>query len=190
MIESGGPLQRVAPPCLAGIPTPAPEVFVPAETAASDWTTQRGPAMIAAKLLLASCALLLAFSVLLLRRAGKSILLGRLIEAGSGQIGSNPYDRLRICSHYRASLIVLLYARTGCDWTELIVLGSIVWLFAISLSTEAISLANAIGFPSFAWAWGAGLVVLVTLNASFRVRPTAQASPWLIIRLLSGLRFY
>ena len=63
-------------------------------------------------------------------------------------------------------LIVLLYARTGCDWTESIVLGSIVWLFAISLSTEAISLANAIGFPRFAWAWGAGLVVLVALHAS------------------------
>ena len=64
-------------------------------------------------------------------------------------------------------LIFLLYARKGCDWTESILLGSIVWLFAISLSAEAISFENAIGFPSLAWAWGASILVLIILHVTY-----------------------
>jgi dolichyl-phosphate-mannose-protein mannosyltransferase len=89
---------------------------------------------------------------------------GKVSMGGTGELfmtvfGSLPFIALL--------LIILLYARRGCDWPESILLGSTVWLLAISLLAEVISFENAIGFSSLAWAWGAGIIVLITLHASY-----------------------
>jgi 4-amino-4-deoxy-L-arabinose transferase-like glycosyltransferase len=66
-------------------------------------------------------------------------------------------------------LIILLYTKKRCNWPESILLGSIAWLFGISLLTQATSLANAIDLANFAWIWTVSIAILIILYASYPV---------------------
>lgn len=61
-------------------------------------------------------------------------------------------------------LIIGLEAKRGWSWAESILLGSITWLFSISISVEVLDVANAISLSGVAWAWNIGIVFLLLLH--------------------------